>query len=352
MAAAVSIKDVATRAGVSVGTVSNVLNRPELVAPETQERVRSAITALGFVRNESARRLRAGRSRMFGLVVLDVSNPFFTDVAAGAEEAATEAGFAVLLCNSSERADRESHHLELLEQQRVEGVLITPVDAVDEKLARLRSRGTPVVLVDRTAGTTDQCSVAVDDQVGGRLARDHLLERGHRRITYVGGPFTIRQVQDRFDGAQRAIATADLPADLAVIETTGLNVAEGRRAGAELGDLPARSRPTAVFCANDLLALGVLQEMTRRGLRAPDDIALVGYDDIDFAAAAAVPLSSVRQPRHELGRAAAELLISEAMTPEEHAHRQIVFGPELVIRTSSDVKRRAPAGRAPRSAEA
>ena len=341
--APVSIREVAALAGVSVGTVSNVLNRPDVVAESTRGRVQAAIKSLGFIRNESARQLRAGRSRTIGLVVLDVANPFFTDVARGVEDEASEAGLAVILCNSDDKQVKESRYLELLEEHRVQGILITPVSGADERLARLQRRGTPVVLVDSRSPSRGQCSVSVDDVLGGDLAVSHLLAAGHERIAFVGGPMSVRQVADRRDGALRALGRADGRAsELRVIETNALNVSAGQQAGATLAELPAETRPTAVFCANDLLALGVLQEMTAHRIRVPESVALVGYDDIEFAAAAAVPLSSVRQPRHQLGRSAAQLLIAETLAEGAHEHRQVVFEPELVIRRSSQVGGRRP----------
>jgi LacI family transcriptional regulator len=334
--APVSIRDVAAHAGVSVGTVSNVLNRPAIVAQPTRDRVNAAIKALGFVRNESARQLRAGRSRTIGLVVLDVANPFFTDVARGVEDEASMAGLSVILCNSDEKLPKETRYLELLEEHRVQGILITPVAGADERLARLQRRGTPVVLVDSRSPTGSQCSVAVDDVLGGDMAVSHLLQAGHERVAYVGGPLSLRQVSDRMDGAVRAVRRAGGSADdLIMIETAALNVAAGQRAAAAIAARPAGHRPTAAFCANDLVALGLLQEMTQSGLAVPDDLAIVGYDDIQFAAAAAVPLSSVRQPRQQLGRTAAQLLIEEALSGGQHTHRQVIFQPELVVRDSS-----------------
>jgi LacI family transcriptional regulator len=329
--ATANIKEVARHAGVSVGTVSNVLNRPDSVSPTTRERVTTAIQELGFVRNEAARHLRAGRSRTVGLIVLDVANPFFTDVARGVEELADEHGAMVVLCNSGEDAEREARHLDQLEEQRVLGVLITPVRTETANMQRLVGRGIPVVLVDRDAGL-NQCSVAVDDVLGGRLAGSHLAEQGHERIAFVGGPFSIKQVADRHAGL---VAATSNGAGITVINGSSLSVAEGRRAGETVAALSASERPTAVFCANDLLALGFLQEMTRQGIRVPDDVAIIGYDDIGFAAAAAVPLSSVRQPREQLGRAAIELLLDEVERQQDHTHRQVVFQPDLVIRESS-----------------
>ncbi len=329
------VKDVAAVAGVSLGTVSNVLNRPDVVSPATRSRVEQAMADLGFVRNESARALRVGRSSVIAYVVLDAGNPFFTDVASGIEGAAEAASLSVFLCNSGERVEREQAYLGHLEQQRVQGILVTPVDPDSPVLAAVSRRGTPVVVVDRTRRDADLCSVSVDDRHGGRLAVEHLLELGHRRVAFVGGPSSLGQVRDRLDGARGAWAAAgrDL-SDLVVIETTALTVAEGRGAGDRLTSMSPTSRPTAAFCANDLLALGLLQQSIAHGGRVPEELAIVGYDDIEFAAAAAVPLSSVRQPRRLLGSTATELLLDEADDPD-HRHRQIVFTPELVVRGST-----------------
>jgi LacI family transcriptional regulator len=327
---------VAAHAGVSVGTVSNVLNRPEIVAPPTRTRVLEAIATLGFVPNESARHLRRGRGRVLGLVVLDVANPFFTDVARGVDQATRTAGMAVIFCNSDGDPAREAAYLDLLEEQRVQGVLITPVDDTSHRLLQLRERGVLVILLDRRATRDDLCSVSVNDTLGGELAVRHLVETGHRRIGFVGGPRRLEQVRDRHRGALAALRDLGVPEQqLRYLDTPSTTVHAGRDAASRLLGTPASVRPTALFCANDLLALGVLQGLTRQRVRVPDDIALVGYDDIDFAAAAAVPLTSVRQPRQQLGQAAAELLIDEANHPESHRHRQIVFEPELVVREST-----------------
>jgi LacI family transcriptional regulator len=332
---AAGVKDVAAAAGVSLGTVSNVLNRPELVSATTRAKVEQAMESLGFVRNESARQLRAGSSRILAYLMLDAGNPFFTDVARGVEDAAREAGLSVFLCNSNEDAGREADYLDLLEQQRVQGVLITPVDPDSSRLITLPARGTPVVVVDRAIDDGEHCSVAVDDVLGGEVALVHLIELGHTRIAYVGGPTNIGQVTDRRQGARQALERAALPAaNLVELVTGAMTVAEGRGAGQRLAGLPLERRPTAAFCANDLLALGLLQQCVSLGLRVPEDLAIVGYDDIEFAAAAAVPLTSVRQPRQLLGKTAAELLLDESSNPD-HEHQRVTFTPELVVRTST-----------------
>jgi LacI family transcriptional regulator len=328
------IREVADRAGVSLGTVSNVLNQPHLVSASTRAKVEAAIRELNFVRNDAARQLRTGRSSALGLIVLDVRNPFFTDMARGVEDAANDIGCAVILCNSDESRDKQKSYLKLLLQHRVQGVLVTPVSEDHQDLQALRDRGIPVVLLDHVSEDSGECSVGVDDVAGGNLAVTHLLGRGHDRITFVSGPLTLRQCQDRLAGARAAMSQADRdPSALNIIEVASLNVTRGRRAGEQI--LASRGSATAVFCGNDLLALGVLQAAIRAGVRVPDDLAIVGYDDIDFAGAAGVPLTSVHQPSYEMGRTAAELLLDEVRAEAGHQHMQVRFEPELVERSSS-----------------
>jgi LacI family transcriptional regulator len=331
------ISDVATAARVSVGTVSNVLNRPQLVASSTRERVMAAIADLGFVRNESARHLRAGSSRAIGLVVIDAANPFFSDVARGVEDAVESFGGVVLLGNSATDETRERRYIELFLEQRVRGVLIAPVSDTAPPLSALTRLGIPVVYLDRHIDDTEYSSVSVDDVNGGRIAATHLLAKGHRRLAFVGGPSTLRQVRDRRRGAEAVIEAAE-GASLLAISTPILSAAAGREAAEELILLPTAYRPTAVFAANDLIAIGLLQGLTTYGLHIPGDMAIIGYDDIEFAATASVPLSSIRQPRTELGRRGAELLFEEIAARESGtpvSRQHVRFQPELVVRLSS-----------------
>jgi LacI family transcriptional regulator len=332
------IKDVARLAGVSVGTVSNVLNRPGSVSPVLRERVEGAIDELGFVRNESARQLRAGVSRTIAAVVLDVANPFFTDVLAGAELAAEGGDALVVVCNSGGDPGRESRHLARLAEQRVMGVLLTPVlDELNPLACRLQDSGTPVVLLDRVSLQAQLPSVAVDDLRGGTLVGEHLVDRGHRDVVFLGGPLGLRQVRERIEGVRAARGGA---LRVETVESAGMSVRAGAQTAASvlagLGSRPVVGRPTALFCANDLLALGALNECLRRGVRVPEDLALVGYDDIEFASTAPVPLTSVRQPREQLGRMAVELLMEQAVRGgPPGGNRQLVFQPDLVVRESS-----------------
>lgn len=323
----VSVKDVAAAAGVSAGTVSNALNHPERVAPETVERVRRAIRDLGYVRNDAARQLRAGRSRSVGLIVLDMRNPFYADVARGADARAAQDGLSVLVSDSARDGERERRLVDLFAEQRASGVIATPLTADLEHFERLAQRGVPVVLVDHEGESDGLSTVSVDDRKGGRLATEHLLARGCARVAFVGGPSGLRQVRDRFAGARAAASAAGV--DLERIEIDDLTVGHGRSAGEALLRRPAGKRPDGIFAANDLVAVGLLQALTMTGgVRVPDDIALVGYDDIDFAASTVVPLTSVRQPAELLGETAIELLAQE---PGEHVR----FEPQVVVRATA-----------------
>lgn len=330
-----SIRDVADAAGVSVGTVSNVLNKPDTVSVTTAQRVRAAIERLGYVRNDAARQLRAGKSRSVGLLVRDVRNPFFTDVSRGAETVAAAAGYTILLADTDESAEREASYLELFEEQRVFGVLINSVGDAHPRLSQLRSRGTPVVLVDEVSADPSLSSVAVDDVAGGYLAVEHLAALGRRRIAFVGGPHSIRQVADRLLGATRA-AGEHGTVTLSTVPTEALTVLAGRSAGELIRNMPRDERPDAIFAANDLVAMGVLQALTMMGdVRVPHDIALIGYDDIDFAMAAVVPLSSIRQPSTTLGQTAMRMLLRQSEAGIHYEAEHVLFQPELVVREST-----------------
>lgn len=329
------IRDVALRAGVSVGTVSNVLNKPALVAAETRVRVENAIRELDFVRNGPARQLRAGTSRAVGAIVLDISNPFFTDVARGIEDRLAEDGCILILGSSDEQSDKEQRYLRLLEEQGVRGVLIAPAGGDVGWLEEARKHSTAIVLLDRTSPHPDLCSVAVDDVRGGQLAARHLIEAGHDRIAFVNGPASIRQCADRRKGIGKALRSARLPVSRSLVEVNvdALNATAGEQA---LPEVLAQDPPvTAIVCANDLLALGVLRGLMARDIAVPEQIAVVGYDDVEFAAVLSTPLTSVRQPRYEIGRTAAELLLEETARSRVHRHQQVQFQPELIVRASS-----------------
>lgn len=324
----VTISDVAEQAGVSVGTVSNVVNRPDRVAAPTRERVREAIRQLRWVPNGSAATLRAGRATLVGLIVPDIRNPFFTEVARGAEDLAAANGEAIVICNTDWLLSNERRALEALARQRVRGVIINPAGEDERYLEWLTSRGIALVLLDhrRSAGLVS--SVVVDDVLGGRLAAEHLLELGHRRIALVNGPVTIPQCEDRRLGLVAALTDAGLDPglDLVEVEVEAMDAPSGLAAVEELF---VGASPTAVFCANDLLAIGVIHGLRKRRLRTPGDVAVIGYDDVELAAMTDPPLTTIHQPTYELGATAYELLVGGA------APEQRLFSPHLVRREST-----------------
>jgi LacI family transcriptional regulator len=331
-----SISDVARLAGVSIGTVSNVLNTTDKVKPATVDRVLQAIEQLGFVRNDAARQLKAGKSQTIGLIVPDISNPFFTELARGAEQLGESDGYSVLIGNTGHDAERERGYFNLFEQQRVGGIVVSPTEDVTEQVVQLRKRGTNAVLVDRKAESNICCSVSMDDFAGGKLAMEHLLEQGHSEIIFVGGPADFQQVADRLAGAKSVVKASKGRANLKHIKTAELTVLAGREVGQQISAESRKNWPDAIFAANDLLAVGILQAFAFQAkVRVPEDIALIGYDDIDFAETAIVPLSSVRQPASLLGATAVELLVDEVERGPAHKHRQITFQPELIVRESS-----------------
>ncbi|GAA4673295.1 LacI family DNA-binding transcriptional regulator [Phytohabitans rumicis] len=332
----VGIREVAAAAGVSMGTVSHFLNHPDRVSAEKAKRIQEAIDRLGFVRNNAGRQLRLGHSMTVAYIVPDVSNPFFATIAEGVEQRAAQAGLSVFVANSGGDQAREDSYLDLFEEHGVRGMLVASPRSIEARLAAIRGRGTPSVLVGQRAGTPAQPSVSIDDVSGGYQAARHLVEIGCRHIAFVGGPLGIRQVADRLQGASNAIRESGGAATLEVIEAEPRVIATGHKVAAELTGRPAGRRPDGIFAVNDLLGIGLVQTLVTGGVRVPEDVAVVGYDDIEYAENSLVPLTSVRPPHEEFGIAAIDLLLrvlGEAPPAPDH---QVVFTPDLVVRRSSD----------------
>ncbi len=330
---AISIKDVAVLAGVSTATVSNVLNRPERVAGETRARVLAAIEQSGYVPNAAASRLRALDNRAIGVIVVDVGNFIHAHLAKGALHVAEEHGYVAMLCDGDRSVDRVHRMIGFLESQRVAGVLATgsSLDGVADRLAGLRRKGVATVLVDSPTNDPSQCSVAVNDIRGGELVGRHLLDIGRRRITYVDTDLVFRPFAERYDGLCAAVA--ECPELGAQVKLTRLPLAEYDQ-GDKAVDAIVANGSDAVFCLNDYVAFAVMRALHARGIRVPEDVAVVGYDDTEYAAMTSVPLTSVRQPARLVGETAARLLIEEC-AGGDHVHQHVMFQPELVAREST-----------------
>jgi LacI family transcriptional regulator len=270
------------------------------------------------------------------MVLVDLGIPFFVDVALGADVEARQHGASLVICTSADDTQLEEHNLDVLVQQRVQGVLIAPVDENNPRLEAMLERGVPVVFVDRTPAINKCCSVATNDLGGGHVAGRHLIELGHERLAFVGDPAARLQMGARYAGFVEATRQAEVE----LLPTASWQMGSGREIGRELASREASKRPTGVFCANDQLALGVLHELLAASVRVPEDIALVGYDDIPWAPLAAVPLTTVRQERTELGRTAIRLVMAEADEGPRHRHQHELLEARLVVRASSDVDRR------------
>jgi LacI family transcriptional regulator len=328
---AASMKDVANKAGVSTATVSNALNHPELVSAATAVRIHQAIEELGFVRNGTAVNLRAGKSRSIGLVVPDIGNPFFTDIARGAEDMAGARQYAMVLCSTDEDQEKQERYLRLLIQQGVDGLLIRPNDEDEEPLLALRERGLSVVLINRQTENRNFCSVVVDGERGSEESVDYLAGLGHKHIAWATWSLKNPGFATRAKGIAKAAKRWGM--DVSTITVQGMNNGSGEIAAEKF--LTLEPRPTAILCANDLLALDALRGLIQRGIRVPEDVSVIGFDDIDFCANARVPLTTVAVPRYQIGSTAAGLLLDEIDNPEKHAHQQVVFQPRLIIRESS-----------------
>jgi LacI family transcriptional regulator len=328
------IQDVARRAGVAIGTVSNVLNNPELVAVQTRLKVEAAIAELGFVRNSAARALAARRTDTVGLILIDIGNSLFVDMARGAESAAGQAQLKLLLANSDSTRTKQDNYLELFDQARVAGVLLTPLEEPLEMAHAVLGHGRPVVLVIATSPDPLTCGVMVNEELGGYLAATHLLEEGARRLVFLAGFPELRLIRRRLAGVERAVAEAG--ASLSVVEAPNLQIGTGREVGCQLLVSQSVDGPVdGLVCPSDLLAVGVIQAATELGIRVPDELMVVGYDDNHFASESSIPVSSVSLPGYRMGELAIELLLEEIDQGSAHVHRTIMLDPHLIPRRST-----------------
>lgn len=324
--------DVARHAGVSLGTVSNTLNSPDKVSEATRRKVQAAIAELGFVRNDAARSLAAGNSLTVGLVVADLGNSFFVDIARGAEQVMRRHGMNVLIANTDIDPDRELRNIEVFEQHRVAGIILAPLDTAFARSQLRSARTAPTVLVNFESDDHHLPAVAVDEAAGGALAARHLLDLSRRRILFVGGPLFLSAVRGRWEGARSTIEAAGGSIDH--IETQGLNIRHGRAVAQQILARGAH-RYDGIIAASDLLAIGIIQELDAHdAFRVPSDIAVTGYDNNHFASENATPISTVGQPGEEMGEIAADLLLEKITTPEATA-RTVVVQPHLIPRRST-----------------
>jgi len=328
----ITINDVAREAGVSAMTVSRVVNNKGDVSPATRRRVQAVIERLGYRPSAIARGLATRRTGTLGLVVPDVANPFFADVVRGVEHGAYAQGYSVFLGNTEEDPERELSVLASLEEKRVDGLVLCSSRLGEEELRRVVARQRGVVLINRRLRGAGVCSVLLDDEAGGRLATEHLLRTGHRAVGLLAGPHGSHSGRLRAGGYRAALEEAGFAYRAAWVQPCLPVVEDGYVAALEL--LRARPELTALVCYNDLVAVGALQACAELGRAVPDDVAVVGHDDIPLAALVTPPLTTCRVPRYDLGREAVRLLL-ERIAGRAEGPAEVRFTAELVIRASA-----------------
>mgnify|MGYP006300208259 CR=1 FL=1 len=328
-----TIYDVAQHAGVAPATVSRVLNDSGYVSDDTRRRVRQAIDELGYAPNRLARGLRSKQTQTLGLVVTDITNPFWTTVARGVEDVASEHGFSVILCNTDESDAKQEQYVNLLLEKQVDGFLLVPASGDTSAVAQLQQRDVPLVILDRAVPLPVD-TVRCDSEVGAYDLVMHLLNLGHRRIGLLGGSPTVSTAQDRLRGYRRALQQAGIPVDEDLILHRDYTQEAGYVMTQAILALP--ERPTALFAVNNFIAIGAVRALREANVRIPEDMALVGFDDLPLALMVEPFLTVAAQPAYEMGAKATALLL-ERINAEEtpDTHSEMVLPTELIVRRSS-----------------
>lgn len=329
-----TILDVARKAGVSSATVSHVINNSRAVAPQTRERVLVAISSLGYRRDAIARSLRRSQTGTIGLMISDITNPFFADVVRGVEDVVYAHGqdFNLILCNTEEDSEKERLYLNVLLEKRVDGIVMAPAAGNQEYLRELVATGFPIVFVDRWIQGIDADAVVVDNVDASQRIVQHLIHLGHRRIAIMVAQLESSAIKERLEGYQAALTAAGLTFDPTYMFASHSSIEDACRAANLL--LEGDPRPTAVFGTNNFVTIGVMNALAQRGMRCPEDLAVVGFDDFPWASAFHPGLTTVAQPGYELGHTAAHLLFDRMVN--EHAGPAVkkVVPTTLMIRES------------------
>jgi LacI family transcriptional regulator len=325
-----TIRDVAKRAGVSAATVSHTINGTRFVDPATQARVRAAIAETGYRPNYFARSLRKRESRTLGLIIPDNTNPFFAEMARAIEDAGFSSGYSVVLCNSDRSIDKETAYVDLLLDKQVDGIILASANAQAATVALIQSAGVPVLLIPGELGDFAVDILMTDDLAAGKIAAGHLLSLGHTRIACITGPRTTSASAGRVAGFEEMLAGAGLR--LAASARGDFRAERGRDAMAELLDSGADF--TAVFAANDLTAIGAMQTLHQRGLRVPDDLSLMGFDNMQLSGLVIPRLTTIAHSLPEIGPRTIELLVNRMADPAAPPVR-LLLPATLVAREST-----------------
>ncbi|MEA2020878.1 MAG: LacI family DNA-binding transcriptional regulator [Candidatus Caldatribacteriota bacterium] len=326
-----TIKDVAKLAGVHPSTVSRVINNDSRISEKTKNKVIYVINKLGYTPNAIARGLKTKRTNTIGMLIPDITNPFFADLARGVEDAANESGFNVILCNSDEKLEKERTYLEILKEKRVDGLILGSVHIKDKSIFRLEKIKYPYILVSRDIEGLDKNCIIVNDIAGGIMATEHLIKLGHRKIAHITGPLKVRSAINRLEGYRIALKKNHIEYKEELVEEGDFRIAGGYKAMKKLLKLP--ELPTAIFTANDLVAMGAMQAIQQKKYHIPRDFCIIGFDDIKLASFVFPALSTIRQPMLEMGALAVKTLL-RIIKGGEFNQKKVILKPELIVRES------------------
>lgn len=327
-----TIREVAKKAGVSPTSVSHVLNNTRFVSENIRERVNSAMHELNYRPNALARSLRRGETHTLGLILPDSSNPFFAEVGHAIESAAFVLGYSVILCNTENDENKEHLYTEVLENKQLDGIIFVGTGENRESISAIIQNGLPLVVVDRDMSNLELDTVTTENHQGGMSATQHLLSLGHQIIGCITGPSNITPSADRVTGYRDALQRAGIPIEESLLVRGDFHAPSGYSAALQL--LQRTPRPTAIFVCNDMMAIGALHAAAQLGLNVPENVAIVGFDDIELASYTTPSLTTVAQPKQEIGQLAVKLIF-ERMGNPSLPPRHNILSTRLVIRESS-----------------
>ncbi len=328
-----TIQEVAKHAGVGAITVSRVVNHAGYISKETREKVEKAIAELGYVPNTLARSLRSKRTHTLALIVTDITNPFFTTLARGVEDAASTAGYTVIFCNTDESETKEARYLQVLLEKRVDGYLLVPAGNQPEVIQKIQTNGGQVVVLDRRVDGIEVDNVLCASEDGAYQLTHYLLSLGHRRIAVLSGPEGVSTADDRVAGFCRALAEARIPVDNRAILRGQFSQTSGYAMTRQILSMPPR--PTALLAANNFITIGAMKALQEARVRVPEDLALAGFDDLPPGMVTFPFFTVASQPAYEMGKRATELLIERLEIHEREKYQVITLSTEIIIRQST-----------------
>jgi len=330
-----NLKEVAKKANVSITTVSRVINGSDKVNPKTSERVKKVMTMLDYQPNRVAQRLRAvnGRSKLLGLIIPDIKNQFYSNIVRGIEDVAYGNDYAVILCNSDENPNKERFYLEVLKSESVDGIILPPILQFGEEIENIMKTGIPIVCFDRKLGKKNVDTVVIDNEMGGYIATTHLIEKGHKHIAILTSSILFSSFSERQKGYERALKENGIEVDKRFIQEGDPRSSDNAKVlTSKLINL--ENPPTAIFATNNLMTLGAIEAINEQNLKIPEEISLIGFDDISWAKAITPPLTVVKQPAYEMGKKAAELFFRK-VEDKSSEPVEVVMEPSLIIRQST-----------------